>query len=105
VGLTNLPPSSADCLEIWSLNLLETSRSVTGLLYLYQSVQVRPQNLCVWYNNEQQTSCTVWYSDYIRIHTYKQVHLGAVSEIYEYLMLNFLWKCCRVIYGEFKAMA
>ena len=29
---------------------------------------------------------------------YKQEHLGAVSRIY--LMLNFLWKGCRVIQGD-----
>jgi hypothetical protein len=28
VGLTTLPPSYADCLEIWGLNLLESSGPV-----------------------------------------------------------------------------
>ena len=41
VGLTTLPPSCADCLEIWepqplaSWNSQGLSRPVTGLLYLY----------------------------------------------------------------------
>jgi hypothetical protein len=34
-GLMILPPSCAYCLEIWSLNLVEPSRPVHGLLYLY----------------------------------------------------------------------
>jgi hypothetical protein len=42
VGLTNLPPSCADCLEIWgetsSWNPLGLSRPVMGLLYQYISI-------------------------------------------------------------------
>ena len=33
MGLTTLPPSCADCLEIWNPQVL--SRPVMGLLYLY----------------------------------------------------------------------
>jgi len=35
VGLTTLPFSFADCLEIWEHQLLEPSGPVLGLLYLY----------------------------------------------------------------------
>jgi len=35
VGLTTLPPSCADCHEMWQPNTLGLSRSVMGLLYLY----------------------------------------------------------------------
>jgi hypothetical protein len=34
IGLTTLPPSCADVLKSGSLNLLEPSRPVMGLLYL-----------------------------------------------------------------------
>jgi hypothetical protein len=33
IGLTTLPPSCADCLEIWSLNLLEPSGPYLYLLH------------------------------------------------------------------------
>jgi hypothetical protein len=35
VGLTTLPPSCADCLKFGSLNFLEPSGPVQGLLYFY----------------------------------------------------------------------
>ena len=35
VGLTTLPPSCADCLEIWEPQDPGTLRAVMGLLYLY----------------------------------------------------------------------
>jgi hypothetical protein len=41
VRVTTLPPSCAECLEFWSLNLPETpkaTRPVVGLLYLYLTV-------------------------------------------------------------------
>jgi len=41
VGLTNLPPSCADCLEIWEPQPPGTlSGPVMGLLYLYRRVTV-----------------------------------------------------------------
>jgi hypothetical protein len=34
-GLTTLPPSCADCLEMWELQPLEPRGSVQGLLYIW----------------------------------------------------------------------
>ena len=38
VGLTTLPPSCAECLEIWEAQLPGTLRAVMGLLYFYTTI-------------------------------------------------------------------
>jgi hypothetical protein len=50
VGLTTLPPSCADCLEIWepvSWNTQGLSRPVMGLLYLYLYPLYIPTVYCI----------------------------------------------------------
>ena len=45
VGLTTLPPSHADCLEIWEFEAYEIIRSVLGLLYSLPSLSFRQHTI------------------------------------------------------------
>jgi hypothetical protein len=98
--------TTTDSCTVWYNNKQQTAAlfgTTTNNRQLHCLVQQRTTDSCtVWYNNEQQTAALFVIPDCIRIHTYRQVHLGAVSRIY--IMLKFLWKC-RVIYEGFKVLA
>jgi len=75
VGLTNLPPLCADCLQIWELQILENlglSKPIMGLLYVsyYMTVSLRT------YIRHPKCSAlrASWYDSEIRLQACKTRH-------------------------------
>jgi len=61
VGLTTLPPSRADCLEIWETQTQGLYRPVMGLLYLFTTLvsYVKAVNYRTWWTDYMRSGAAI----------------------------------------------
>ena len=85
VGLTTLPPSYGDCLEIWNLSLLEPSASVQAFTrfalplnaYLHTYIRVSARTNIHYIATHKHTYICVY--TYVCMHTYIHTYIHTYS--------------------------